>query len=77
MLNLKKRENTYGELFDLKYSISELTKFNIENFVVKYFEEIVNIYQKNLDEINENYSKDLAKEILFFKMIIIKKMIIY
>ena len=60
MLNLKKRENTYGELFDLKYSISELTKFNIENFVVKYFEEIVNIYQKNLDEINENYSKELA-----------------
>ena len=63
----KKGENTYGELFDLKYSISELTKFNIENFVVKYFEEIVNIYQKNLDEINENYSKELANEILIFQ----------
>ena len=63
----KKGKESYAELFDLKYSISEITKCNIEDFVVKYFEEIVNIYQKNLDEINEKYSKDLAKEILIFQ----------
>ena len=49
---------------DLDYSISNLTKLNIKDFVIEFFQETNNCFIKNIDEMATKYSKELSNEIL-------------
>ena len=56
-----------GELGDLKYNISENSKNIIKDFSIQYFEEIMKIYQDNIDSLINIYSKELLNEIMTFQ----------
>ena len=56
-----------GELGDLKYKISENSKNIIKDFSIQYFEEIMKIYQDNIDSLIKIYSKELLNEIMTFQ----------
>ena len=53
---------------NLKYSISPLTKLNIKEFVIQFFEATYKYFNKNLEQIINKYEKELLNEILRFKM---------
>jgi flagellar biosynthesis GTPase FlhF len=53
---------------DLDYTISSSTMSNIYTFIKDYFNEILNIYEKNLKKLVEKYKKELLDEVKIFKM---------
>ena len=52
----------------LKYSISPLTKLNIKEFVIQFFEAIYRYFNKNLDEIVNKYATQILIQITNFQM---------
>ena len=56
-----------GQLGDLKYSISRKSEIIIQDFSVQYFEEIMKIYEDNIDSLIKIYSKELLSEIMTFQ----------
>lgn len=56
-----------GQLGDLEYSISQNSEIIIQDFSVKYFEEIMKIYEDNIDSLIKIYSKELLSEIMTFQ----------
>jgi len=64
---VNKYNNFSCKLGGLNYTISDLTKSIIEEFVVQFYQKIINIYQTKLNEFIETYSKELTNEILNFQ----------
>ena len=65
-ININKKD--YGaECNNLKYTISKPTQSIIQEFSVKYFENTTKIYQKKINELIENHSKQLSNDILVFQ----------
>ena len=52
---------------DLEYTISSSTMCNIYTFIKDYFNEILQIYEKNLNELVEKYKKKLLDEVKTFQ----------
>ena len=52
-----------AKLGKLDYSITNLGKSTIKDFVTEYYKEAHNFFNKNIDELAEKYSKELTNEI--------------
>jgi DNA-binding cell septation regulator SpoVG len=50
----------------LEYSFSILTKENLIKFVVEYFQETMDLFNSNINEITEQYSKELSNRVKTF-----------
>lgn len=50
------------------YPISSASQNTIRKFVIDYFKEALNIYQKKLDEFLSKYTKELTNEIISFQL---------
>lgn len=61
-------KNPKIKLNNKEYPTSSKSINDIKRFVIDYFKEALNIYQKKIDEIISKYSKELATEIITFQL---------
>ena len=63
--NYEKPEVIYGKY---KFNVSNDSKIAINNFVVNYYKQIIEIKEKNAQKLIESYSNDLTNDIISYQL---------